>query len=141
MIPHVTLEHLSLSRMVCGTNQFVGITHRASGIEIMQHLYRFRSEKTVASYLIYLIQNHGVNYMVSSPRDKLYKAKLIAEKETGIKFHWLCTPSRRRTAKDLPPDIFTQINWCADHDVSVCMPHRDYTDHALDKKSLDRGQF
>jgi hypothetical protein len=139
MIPKISLEKLKLSRMICGTNQFVGITHRKNPIDIWAHKRRFKDYHTIANFFIYLIQNHGVNCCVSSPRDELFKAMEVAEKETGTKFHWLCTPSRRGTAADLVPDIYKQIDWCADHHVSVCMPHRDYTDNALNKEKLIIG--
>ncbi|MHA1683758.1 MAG: hypothetical protein ACTSUE_22660 [Promethearchaeota archaeon] len=77
----------------------------------------------------YVSEEFGVNAIVSSPRDNIDAAIKIVEKETGFKFIWICTPSGNRdTAKGLEPDLFKQIQWCADHDVSVCMPHRSYTD-------------
>jgi hypothetical protein len=139
MIPKIPLENLQLSRMICGTNQFVGITHRNNPLDNLAHAIRFRSPEIVAKYLIYLVQNHGVNCCLSSPRDKLYAAIKITENETGEKFHWLCSPSHRLTAKGLPPDIWKQIDWCVDHEVSVCLPHRDYTDNAIDKQKLIIG--
>jgi len=139
MFPKITLEHLKLSKIICGTNQFVGITHRANPIEMYLHLRRFKEPKVVAKFMIHLFQEHGVNCCISSPRDKIHEAIKIVEKETGEKYHWLCTPSRRKTVKDLPRDIFKQIDWCAEKDVSVCLPQRDYTDHALDKKNLVIG--
>jgi len=136
MIPKIALEKLQLSRMVCGTNQFVGITHRNNPLDMLMHKIRFRNAQIVAKFFIYLIQNHGINCCVSSPRDMLYDAINIAEKETGTRFYWLCSPSRRLTAKGLLPDVKSQIQWCADHNVAVCLPHRDYTDNALDKSTL-----
>jgi hypothetical protein len=139
MIPKINLENLKLSKIVCGTNQFVGITHRKNPIDIWMHIRRFKEASTVAKCMIYLVQNHGVNCCVSSPRDKLYEAIQMTMKETGEKFYWLCTPSRRGTVADLESDVYKQIDWCADHEVAVCMPHRDYTDNALDKKKLIIG--
>jgi hypothetical protein len=136
MIPKISLENIKLSKMVCGTNQFIGITHRWNPLDMLAHLIRFKEAKTVSIFMIYLQKEHGVNCCVSSPRMKIYNAIKMCEKETGEKFHWLCTPSRRRTVKGLLPNLFTQIDWCAAHDVSVCLPHRDYTDNALDKTNL-----
>ncbi len=132
MYPMIQLEHLKLSKIVCGTNQFLGITHRSNPFEIWDHKRRYREPSTVAKYLIHLKRAHGVNCIISSPRMKIYNAIQIAEKETGEKIHWLCTPSVRNTVKGLEQDLFKQIIWCANHDVSVCMPHRIYTDMAMD---------
>ena len=139
MIPKVALENLNISRMICGTNQFVGITHRANPLDNLAHLIRFRNANIVAKFFIYLQQNHGVNACISSPREKIYEAIKITEKETGERFYWICSPSRRMTAKGLKPDVKFQIKWCAEHDVAVCIPHRDYTDHAIDKSNLTIG--
>ncbi|MHA1339623.1 MAG: hypothetical protein ACTSRZ_05785 [Promethearchaeota archaeon] len=139
MIPKINLENLNLSKMICGTNQFVGITHRNNPIDMWLHLRRFKDPKTIADFMIYLMNEHGVNCCLSSPRDKIYKAIQIVEKETNQKFHWICTPSTRKTAKNIQPDIFKQIDWCEEHNVSVCMPHRSYTDKALDKNTLKIG--
>ncbi len=136
MIPKIALENLQLSRMICGTNQFVGITHRSNLLDNLAHLVRFRNAQIVAKFFIYLQQNHGVNACISSPRDKIFEAIKITEKETGERFYWICSPSRRLTAKNIQPDVKAQIKWCADHDVSVCIPHRDYTDSAIDKINL-----
>jgi len=139
MIPKITLENLKLSKMVCGTNQFVGITHRTNLFDKLAHLIRYRSANTIAEYMIFLQQQYGVNSCISSPRDKIYEAIQKTQKETGEKFHWICSPSCRLTAKDIQPNIFKQIEWCADHAVSVCIPHRNYTDKALNKDKLIIG--
>ncbi|MFX0101899.1 MAG: hypothetical protein ACFFCS_20205 [Candidatus Hodarchaeota archaeon] len=139
MYPKIKLENLSLSKIVCGTNQFVGITHRPNPFEIQAHKRRFKEPETVAKFMIHLSQEYGVNCCVSSPREKVYDAIKITEKETGEKFHWICSPSIRPSVKGLDTNIFTQIDWCVDHDVSVCMPHRIYTDCVIDKENLVIG--
>lgn len=139
MYPVVQLERLKLSKIVCGTNQFIGITHRPNPFEIWAHKIQYRAPSTVAKYIIHLQQEHGVNCIISSPRMKIFTAIQIAEKETGEKIHWLCTPSVRNTIKGLEQDIFKQIEWCGNHQVSVCMPHRIYTDMALDMQQLVIG--
>ncbi|MEX2681240.1 MAG: hypothetical protein Q6373_006545 [Candidatus Sigynarchaeota archaeon] len=147
MIPRTTLEKLDLPRMLCGTNQFVGISHVYGGfyrardpglihrspLSTFYYLHKFKDIKKVIEIMLFLAQEHGVNACISSPRDNIYEAIQAVRKETGKPYHWICTPSTRLTAKDLPPDIWKQVQWCADHDVSVCAPHRDYTDKALDK--------
>jgi len=139
MIPKIALEKLSLSKIICGTNQFVGITHRNNPFDIILHKIRFRDPKTIANFFIYLINTHGINCCLSSPRENLAKAITLAENETGTKFHWLCSPSRRLTVKGVAPNLFQQIDWCSDHNVSVCLTHRNYTDEALDKMNFTIG--
>ncbi|HME55543.1 MAG TPA: hypothetical protein VKM55_25280 [Candidatus Lokiarchaeia archaeon] len=153
MIPKIDLETLQLSRMLCGTNQFVGISHtfgfhrvldpglvHRSPFSTFYYMHKFKDVRNIAEIMIYLAQEHGINACVSSPRESIYDAIQLTEKETGTKFHWLCTPSGRHTVPGLASDIMVQIKWCADHGVSVCMPHRDYTDKHLDiKKNVIDG--
>ena len=139
MLPEVSVENLTLSKIVCGTNQFVGITHRWNPIDMLMHLRRFKDPGVVAKFMIYLFQELGINCTISSPRDKVYEAIKITEKEIGERFHWICSPSRRKTAKDLPPDVYKQIDWCVERDVSVCLMQRGYVDKAIDTENLVIG--
>lgn len=140
MIPKISLENLKLSKFVCGTNQFVGITHRWNPIEMWAHIKRYKEPSTVAKIMLHLYQEHGVNCCVSSPRDKIFEAIKIVEKETGDQFHWICTPSKRGTAKNIPRDEYKQIDWCEERNVSVCGMQRGYTDRAIDKIKLTIGE-
>ncbi|MHA1680334.1 MAG: hypothetical protein ACTSUE_04960 [Promethearchaeota archaeon] len=139
MFKKIKLENIELSKIVCGTNQFIGIIHRPNPIDIRRHKKRFKDAEAVADFMIPLVQELGVNCCVSSPRQKIYDAIKITEEETGEKFHWICTPSIRKTVGDLEGDLFKQIEWCADHGVSVCGPHRIYTDLSIDKEKLVIG--
>ena len=148
MIPQIKLEDLELSKMICGTNQFIGISHffhldikrwkdpgriHRSPLSTPYYYFKFRKPEKIAEIMIYLAQEHGINACVSSPRDRIYDAIQITEKETGEKFHWICTPSNTRiTAKGLKAEINMQIEWCRDHGVSVCGPHRSFSDSKID---------
>jgi hypothetical protein len=150
MIPKIKLEHLELPRMLCGTNQFVGISHVYGGfyrikdpglihrspLSTFYYMNKFKDVEKIAEIMLFLAREHGVNACISSPRDSIHEAIQAVRKETGAPYHWICTPSTRLTAKAIPADVYKQIQWCADHGVSVCAPHRDYTDKALDKATF-----
>ncbi len=134
MLPKIALGNLQISRLLCGTNPFLGIYHGHLWRTIRGFL-RFRKDKAgkIADIMLYLLQNHGVNACVSSPRDAIAEAIQIVEREAGERFYWFCSPSNSRiTAKGLEPDIIQQVQWCADHEVAVCGPHRSFTDNNLD---------
>jgi hypothetical protein len=99
-------------------------------------MHKFKDVQKIIEIMVYLAREHGINACISSPRDSIHEAIQAVQKETGEQFHGICTPSTRLTAKGLLPDIEKQLQWCADHDVSVCAPHRDYTDKALDKAAF-----
>lgn len=144
MIPKIKLESLEISKMVCGTNQFIGISHvfglhrirdpgliHRSPLSWIYYAKKFKKVERIAEIMIYLAQEHGVNACVSSPRERIYDAIQLTEKETGEKFHWICSPSKRGTVKGLEKDEIKQIEWCAEHGVTVCGPHRSFTDKQL----------
>jgi len=135
MIPTISLENLKISKYVCGTNNFVGINHRLDLIYAPYYFFKFRKIERITEILGYLAEQ-GVNAIISSPRIRIYDAIQSVQKEKGVKIHWICSPSTRKTVKGLEMDIDKQIDWCADHEVSVCMPHRNYTDFALDTKTM-----
>ncbi|MHA1697373.1 MAG: hypothetical protein ACTSWN_00870 [Promethearchaeota archaeon] len=128
MIPRVKLESLELSRLICGSNPFCGISHFTPSRDLFFREY-FTVDR-IAEIMSYILEEFGVNCILSSPRDEIYEAINMVEKETGDRYAWLCTPGHYRgSAKGLGnADIFEQIKWCADHGVEVCMPHRSYTD-------------
>lgn len=126
MIPKVRLENVELSRLICGTNPFLGISHFTQSRDMF--LKEYFTVERIAEIMGYVMEEFGVNCCLSSPRDEIARAIDLVEKDIGEQYTWLCTPSSRNTAKDLPGDIFKQIEWCAEHGVRVCMPHRSYTD-------------
>ncbi len=138
MIPKIKLENLEISRLVCGTNPFMGISHFTRAKDLFFREY-FDTPAKIAEIMRYMLEEFGVNACISSPRDEMYAAIQIVEKETGQKYYWICTPSRRLTAKSVDANTQNQVQWCADHGVSVCMPHRDYTDHNITEEGTIRG--
>ncbi|HME52280.1 MAG TPA: hypothetical protein VKM55_08685 [Candidatus Lokiarchaeia archaeon] len=136
MIPRIKLEDLDISRLVCGTNAFCGISHFTISRDMF--LRDYLTVDRIVEIMTFIQQEFGVNALISSPRDHIYEAIQRVQKETGEKFHWICTPSSvRETATDLPPTMAGQVQWCADHEVSVCMPHRSYTDAKLDTMTME----
>jgi hypothetical protein len=136
MIPKVDLESMSISRLVCGTNAFCGISHFTVSRDMF--LREYLTQDRIVEIMTFILQEFGVNAIISSPRDHIYEAIQTVQKETGEKYHWICTPSSaRETATDLPPNMAGQVQWCADHEVSVCMPHRSYTDAKMDTMTME----
>ena len=135
MIPSIPLENLKISKYICGTNNFVGINHRLDFIYTPYYLMKFRKIERITEIIQFLVKQ-GVNAIISSPRVKIYEAIQLVQKETGVKIHWICSPSTRKTVKGLEMNMQKQIDWCANHEVSVCIPHRNYTDFALDQDKM-----
>jgi hypothetical protein len=135
MIPAIPLESLSLCRLICGTNPFMGISHFTPSRDMFLQEY-FADPATIAEIMIYLLEEFGVNACLSSPRDPMKQAIALVEKEYGEKYHWLCTPSARCTAEGIGDTLEAQIDWCAEAQVSVCLPHRSWTDAQLDPVNL-----
>lgn len=140
MIPKIEIAEsgVKISRLICGTNAFCGISHFTKSQDMFLEEY-FRDVSKIAEIMEYLFEEFGVNVCISSPRDSIAKAIEMVENEMGEKYHWLCTPSgTRQTAKGTGSKLKEQIKWCADHNVTACMPHRSWTDFRLNK---DRNEI
>ena len=139
MIPKIPLEgeNLEISRLVCGTNAFCGISHFTTSRDLFLSQY-FSDVNKIAEIMSFLAEEFGVNACISSPRDSIAKAIEIVENETGLQYNWICSPSgTRQTAGGMPAELSKQIDWCADHNVKVCMPHRSWTDFQIDGAKLE----
>ena len=133
MIPTAKLENLDICRFICGSNPFCGISHFTPSRDMFYKEYFADTEK-IAEIMGYLLEEFGVNAIISSPRDNIAEALEIVRKEYEVPYHWICTPSSyRASAKGMKEaGMMEQIQWCKNHEVSVCMPHRSYTDKNLD---------
>ncbi len=121
--PMTQIGHLQLSRMLCGTNPFFGFSHFTKARD--NWMAKYFTVERIAEVLVACI-NEGINGTMSSPMPQLYEALNLAEKETGVRMHWILTPSG-----ETDEELKEQIRWCHDHGGAFCMPHTNWTDSRL----------
>ncbi len=123
-LPMTKIGGLEICRLICGSNPFGGFSHFSKARSVWMNRYF-----TVERVLEVLVRccEHGINAVVSGINEKLGAALERLHDETDHQMHWICTPGG--------PDLKTCLEgtqWCADHNVSICMPHPSYTDANLD---------
>lgn len=128
-LPVTNIGGLEVSRVLCGTNTFLGYSHFSAAKDEWLRNY-FNVDRMVEVML--KCAEFGVNALVSPPMDVIQNALEITRKETGKDFHWICTPGG-----DDDNALRESIKWCADRDVKICMPHTCYTDIRLDIKNQE----
>src|SRR5512140_108856 len=134
--PRTMVGGLSTSRMIIGTNWFLGYTHCTSGKS--RSVERLVTETNTIASIIEVFFRAGVD-TIMCPHTKtcMYDAIREAEQRTGVKAIIIETPSfttNRRT----PFEGFdlSEAARILDEEmkkgVSICMPHTSTTDVMLD---------
>ena len=143
--PRTEVGGLSVSRMIVGTNWFLGWSHctAAKDAFIQEH---FADYKKVAD-IIEVFLNAGVDTimgLINTPI--LPKAVEEAEQRTGRKMIVVSTPSFP-TTKRTPFDGFDAgeveriLDEQVEHGAAICMPHTSVTDLMVDKCTREVRQM
>jgi len=119
-LPTTNIGGLEVSRMLCGSNQFMGYSHFSAARDAWFKKY-FTVERMVE--VMAVCDSYGVNAIVSGPEEKIYKSIQELERQTGSHWIWFCTPT--------PSAGDDEVKWCADHGAEFCMPHTCWTDARL----------
>ena len=126
--PHTQVGDLSLSRLVIGTNWFMGFSHQSRAKD--RYIKEVMTREAITDVLK-VFMHEGVDTMVGgTPTDPhLIAAVKDAEDATGRKLHWMGTPHLNLSgtpeaadANNRTLDSFAEIG-CA-----FCMPHQATTD-------------
>jgi len=126
--PRTSIEDLSVSRLLCGTNSFFGYSHFSAARD--KWLQRHFTVERIAEVLTCCL-DQGVNGVLSGPQPKLHEAIQIAQRRTGREMIWMCTPGSGGPV--VGERLEDDIAWCARHDVKVCMPHTSWTDPRVNR--------
>ena len=121
-LPTTKIGGVEISRVTCGSNQFLGYSHFSGARDRWLKSY-FTVERIVEVML--KCAEFGVNAIVSGPEQKIHEALELVRKSTGGDFHWICTPGGGMG------EIYDGIKWCAERGVRICMPHTSFTDPRL----------
>ncbi|MEW6355862.1 MAG: hypothetical protein AB1696_06040 [Planctomycetota bacterium] len=118
-LPTTTIGGIEISRMICGTNPFFGHSHFTQARSVWQRRY-FTVERIVE--VLEKCTEFGVNAIIGGIEEKTHQAIRIVQDKTGVKVHFVCTPGG--TLEECKKGI----KWCAEHDVTFCLPHPSFTD-------------
>jgi len=132
--PQTTVGGVSLSRLICGTNWFLGYSHTSSAKDrFIREL--FDSPSKMAK-IIEVFAKRGINSVMGPLKAELSQAIQEASQRAGIKIHYICTPD---FAGDLSGGKQDIANWPKTVEKSkaagatFCFPHQCVTDCRLDR--------
>jgi len=143
--PRTTIGGISASRMIIGTNWFLGYTHSTSAqSRAMARLVT--NPHSIAEIIATFLVNGVDTIMCPHTQTCIPEAIAEAEQRTGIKAIVISTPSFTTNART-PVDGF-DLGECARildaevaKGVSICMPHTSTTDVMVDKCTREIRQF
>ncbi len=130
MFPMTNLGGVEVSRMVAGSNWFLGFAHQthAKGEWIKQ----YQTCKNIANTLeVYL--REGINVAMSSASPLMADALHEAEQRVGRKMYWICTPNWEMKNGDPGLDAARAgFDEAAKIGATFCWPHTCATDRLYD---------
>ncbi|NOZ20815.1 MAG: hypothetical protein GXP25_06970 [Planctomycetes bacterium] len=121
-LPTTAIGGIEISRMICGSNPFFGFSHFTQARSTWQKRY-FTVERIAE--VLEKCTEFGINAVISGMMDKMHEAIQIVQDKTGGKIHWICTPGGALE------ECKKGVQWCAEHDVTFCLPHPSFTDAQL----------
>lgn len=143
--PRTTVDGVSVSRMIIGTNWFLGYSHCSSGKS--ESVRRLVTHTSTIADIIEVFFRAGVDSIMCPHTDTcIPQAIEEAEQRTGVKAVVISTPSFTTTPRT-PFDGFDwgEVEATLDAEVakgvSICMPHVSTTDKMVDKCTREVRQM
>ena len=131
--PRTVVGGVSVSRMLIGTNWFLGYSHTSAAKD--KFIREFQTRKNIADILT-VFYERGVDTMMGMPSPLLCNAMQDAEQRTGRKGILVLTPGFNplpdAKAAEGPAAAFDA---CQKLNATFCLPHMGVTDRLID--SLD----
>jgi hypothetical protein len=129
--PRTTVGGVSVSRMLIGTNWFLGYSHTSKAKDMFIKSYQTRER--VADILTVFLQ-HGVDTVMGMPVPMLRDAIQDAQDRTGRGAKLILTPGFSILPggpKEMEPErVFDR---CKELGATFCFPHQSVTDALLDR--------
>jgi hypothetical protein len=132
--PQTTVGGISLSRLICGTNWFLGYSHTSHAKDkLIRDLFDTPDK---IGKVIETFARRGVNAVMGPLNDKIAVAVKEASQRVGTKIHFICTPDFAGTLSGAPQDV---ANWPAVVEkakaagATFCFPHQCVTDSRIDR--------
>ncbi len=133
--PRTVVGGVSLSRMIVGTNWFLGYSHTSSAKDkfIREYQTRERLADTITVFL-----KHGVDAIMGMPVQLLSDAISDAQDRVGRKMTLILTPNFNVLPggpKDNEPEVV--FDRCKALGATFCFPHTSVTDVLIDKRARE----
>lgn len=129
--PRTTVGGVSLSRMIIGTNWFLGYSHTSKAKD--KFIKEFQDRKKIADILVTFFE-YGIDTVMAPYSELIVNAMKDAEDRTGRKGIYISTPSFNILPggpEQMEPErVFDD---CKKLGATFCFPHQCVTDALLDR--------
>ncbi|NQT20614.1 MAG: hypothetical protein HQ592_12980 [Planctomycetes bacterium] len=131
--PRTTVGGVSLSRMIIGTNWFLGFSHTSLAQD--KFIKSYQTRENVADILAVFL-NAGVNAIMGSPNQMLTDAINDAQQRTGRELIQIITPGFDVTGKGKAEDQpEAQLDKAKKLGATFCFPHTSAIEELIDKRA------
>jgi len=121
---------ISVPRLIVGTNWFRGFSHFSKAKD--NHIKELQTSERIAD-IIEVFMRAGVDAVMSSPDEMMFKCIQAVQERTGRKIIWIVTPSFQVNPDGSSPDAEKNIDLCKELGATFCMPHQCVTDALVDR--------
>jgi hypothetical protein len=129
--PRTAVGGVSVSRMLIGTNWFLGYSHTSAAKD--KFILDYQTRKNVADILT-VFYEYGVDTMMGPPVPLLRDAMQDAEQRTGHKGILILTPNFDPRPNARPEDGPERaFDLCRQLGAAFCLPHTCVTDRLIDR--------
>ncbi len=121
--PMTRIEDVAISRLMVGTNWFLGYSHFSAAKS------RWIKEYMTVDRIVEIMcvfAREGINTVMSMQNPTMQEAIRRVKMETGVAMEWVCTPSGEHV-----DDLLPGIEESAELGARFCMPHQHWTDGNL----------
>jgi len=131
--PRTNVGGISLSRMVVGTNWFLGFSHQSAAKN--DFLVNFQTSNKIADVLTVFLEA-GVDTVLGPTHPLLIRAIEEAQQRAGRKLIVVLTPAfDLESGGPVEQQPEAVISECKRLGATICMPHQMVTDSLLDRKT------
>ncbi|MGB9608531.1 MAG: hypothetical protein ACP5QS_03680 [bacterium] len=123
-MPMIEIAQYKISKLVCGTNSFLGFSHFSYARDTF--LKRYFSVERIAEVMKICLEK-GINAFVGPADPKLAEARKLVEDEVGQRMIWISTTYGHREKEKQAEEI----KWLSQQKAEICLIHASYTDSHL----------
>jgi len=131
--PRTTVGGVSVSRMIIGTNWFLGWSHTSLAKD--KFIKDYQTRESIARVIETFLE-YGIDTVMGPALPLLIDAVRLAEDRSGKKVIRVLTPGFSLAPDcaraDSPEEAF---DFCQKHGATFCMPHQAVTDALLDRRA------
>jgi len=139
MFPRTMVGGVSLSRLIIGTNWFLGYSHTSKAKD--RFITSFQSRDSLVEILKVFV-SYGVDTVMGPPNPKLIEALDEAEQQTGHKLIRIITPGfniwgQQDGGSSILADREAEevFDICKKMGATFCLPHQMVTDALIDRRA------